>query len=310
MTTSASAKHAPGQADRSASGPAVFLHYDQAALDAAYDQAHWAPNRTAAWERRTDMAELVRDTLGAPERHAYGPTDIEQLDVFRAPRAGAPILIFLHGGAWTRGTAREHGFPAEMFVSAGVTYVVPDFADVTAVQGDLGVLVDQCRRAIAWVYRNAERIGGDRDRIYLCGQSSGGHLASVALITDWAAHGVPGDVVKAALCISGLYDLRGARLSARSRYVAFTDAIEDGCSAQRHIAAIPCPVTVAYGTLDSPEFQRMGAEFADALAAAGKLATRIVARGYNHFELLETLGNPYGILGRSALAMMGLAPGR
>src|SRR5882757_2837938 len=282
----------------------VFLHYDQAALDAAYDQTHWAPNRTAAWERRADMAEIARQVLGAPQRHAYGPTAVEQLDLFRAPTTGAPILVFLHGGAWRRGTALDHAFPAEVFVAAGAHYVVPDFAWVQDVGGNLATLVDQIRQAIVWVYRNAESFGGDPDRIYLGGHSSGAHLGAAALLTDWRGHGIPADVVKAALCVSGLYDLRGARLSARNSYVNFTDEIENALSVQRHISAVPCPVTVAYGTFDSPEFQRMGKEFADALEREGKLAKLIVARGYNHFELLETIGNPYGLIGRAALEMM------
>jgi arylformamidase len=43
------------------------------------------------------------------------------------------------------------------------------------------VLADQVRRAIAWVYENAARIGGNPDRLYVGGQSSGGHLAAVAV---------------------------------------------------------------------------------------------------------------------------------
>ena len=75
--------------------------------------------------------------------------------------------------------------PAEMFLAAGAHYVVPDFAWVQDVGGNLMVLADQVRRAIAWVYENAAHFGGDPNRLYLGGQSSGGHLAAVALTTDW-----------------------------------------------------------------------------------------------------------------------------
>jgi len=96
------------------------------------------------------------------------------------------------------------------------------------------------------------------------------------------------------------------RLSARSSYVKFDDRIEAEFSAQRHLERLGCPVIVAYGTLESPEFQRQSREFAEALRQAGKLHALIVGEAYNHFELIETLANPYGLLGRAALTLMKL----
>jgi arylformamidase len=105
---------------------------------------------------------------------------------------------------------------------------------------------------------------------------------------------------------SGMYDLRGPRLSSRSSYVKFDDVSEDALSPQRHIDKIQVPLVLAYGSLETPEFQRQSREFAAALKAAGKPAELIVGENYNHFELIETLANPYGILGRAALRMMNL----
>ena len=106
---------------------------------------------------------------------------------------------------------------------------------------------------------------------------------------------------------SGMYDLRGPRLSKRSSYVAFTDAVEDALSPQRHLSRIGAPIVLAYGSLETPEFQRQSREFAAALSSAGKAVELIAAEGYNHFELTETLGNPYGPLGRAVLRQMQLA---
>ena len=63
---------------------------------------------------------------------------------------------------------------------------------------------------------------------------------------------------------------------------------------------------LAYGTLESPEFQRQGRDFAAALRAAGKPVELLVADGYNHFEIIETLTSPYGLLGRAVLEQMKL----
>jgi arylformamidase len=84
-----------------------------------------------------------------------------------------------------------------MLLAAGAHYVVPDFAWVQDVGGSLMVLADQLRRAIAWIYRNAVRFGIDPTRLYVGGQSSGGHLAAVALTTDWPRDfGLPADIIK------------------------------------------------------------------------------------------------------------------
>src|SRR6267142_4832665 len=233
----------------------VFLDYDQAALDRAYDQTQWAPNQQEVIARRAAAGDAVRARLGEPRRVAYGPTPIEQLDIYTTARANAPVMVFLHGGAWRAGDARSQAFAAETFVNAGAHFVTPDFALVMDV--GLDGMVTQVRRAVAWVARNASSFGGDPGRIYVAGHSSGGHLAGTVLVTDWSTDfGLPRDVVKGGVCISGMYDLRGPRLSARSSYVKFDDRIEHDHSAQRHLARIPCPVIVAYGDQASPEFQR------------------------------------------------------
>jgi arylformamidase len=167
------------------------------------------------------------------------------------------------------------------------------------------VLADQVRRAIAWVYRNAVSFGVDPTRLYVGGQSSGGHLAAVALTTDWPRNfGLPTDVIKGGMCISGMYDLTPVRLSARNAYVAFDDATVAALSPIRHLDRLHAPLVVAYGSCETPEFQRQNREFAAALETAGKEVQLLVGEHYNHFELPETLGNPCGLLGRAALDLM------
>ncbi len=288
-------------------GPPVFLDYDQAALDAAYDQAAYAPNREQLIKRRIRDSELARRRIGEPERLAYGPAEIERVDIYRAQRDAAPIFVFVHGGAWRSGRSKDFANPAEMFLAADAHYVVPDFAWVQDVGGSLMVLADQVCRAIAWVYDNAAHLGGDPNQLYVGGHSSGGHLAAIALTTDWRRDfGLPADILKGGMCISGMYDLTPVRLSARSNYVEFDDATVAALSPIRHLDRLDTPLIVAYGTCETPEFQRQNREFAAAVKASGKPVQLLVGENYNHFELPETLGNPYGLLGRAALDLMGL----
>jgi len=276
----------------------VFLDYDQDGLDRAYDQAAYAPNRDQVLARMAANSELTRRRIGAPERFAYGSRPIEGMDVYRTAKADAPINVFVHGGAWRAGLARNYAFPAEVFVNAGAHFVVLDFENVIETEGDLMPMADQVKNGISFVHENCHLFGGDPDRLYVSASSSGAHLAGVA-----ATAGLP--VKGWALC-SGMYDLRGPRLSKRSSYVKFTDAAEEALSPQRHIARISAPVVLLYGSLETPEFQRQSRDFADALTRAGKSAEIIRAEGYNHFELMETLGNPYGPMGRAVLAQMRL----
>ena len=140
--------------------------------------------------RRTGSAPRHEQRSGArppraARRVAYGPTEIETLDVYRTDRAKAPIFVFIHGGGWLPARPKEPGYPAEMFVNAGAHYVALDFISVKDAGGDLGAMAEQVLRAIAWVYKNAASFGGDPDRLYIGGHSSGGHLCGVTLVTDW-----------------------------------------------------------------------------------------------------------------------------
>jgi arylformamidase len=102
--------------------------------------------------------------------------------------------------------------------------------------------------------------------------------------------------------------MKPVRLSRRGSYVRFTDKMEQAMSSQRHLDQLRAPVTVTYGTNETPEFQRQNRDFAAAARAAGKPVELIEAADYNHFEMMESLGNPYGPNGRAALALMKLRP--
>jgi len=298
---------APTQPAPRTKGPRVWLDMDQKDLDDAYDQSVYAPNREQILGRYTTNSDAARARIGPPRRYAYGPTPIEALDVHVTKRPNAPINIFIHGGAWRGGFAKDYAFPAELFVSTGAHYVVPDFTTVQDAGGSLMPMAEQVRRAVAWVYRNAQSFGGDPNRLYISGHSSGGHLAGVVLVTDWQKEfNLPSDIVKGGLCCSGMFDLKPVRLSARSLYVKFTDEMEQALSSQRHLDKLNCPLIVSYGTLETPEFQRQSRDFAAAVGAAGKSVQILVAEGYNHFEIIETLANPYGLLGHAMLGLMKL----
>ncbi len=294
----------PSLARAQAGEKKVFLDYTQKQLDDAYDQRVWAPNVQEVLKRQAEASAATRARLKFITE-SYGPSADEMLDVFPVERPNAPVHVFVHGGAWRAGSKEGVSFLADLFVPAGVIYIAVDFNSIPKAR--LPEMADKVRRAMAWTYKNAKSFGGDPERIYLSGHSSGGHLAAVLLATDWKAHDVPETVIKAGLCMSGMYDLEAPLLSARSSYVQITADELHALSPQRHLHRIRCPIAITHGDKESPDFQRQARDFAAALAKAGLKNEYAVAPGFNHFEVLETLARPDGLLGRIALKQIGVA---
>ena len=279
-----------------------FLDYTQEQLDRAYDQLVWAPNRDAIQAEIRKDCEVVRKVM-PPRTERYGKSEMQVADIFAPKRASpVPVLVYLHGGAWLRGSRLDVAYPAPALTGRGAALVVTDFNNVSEVP--LPAMIEQCRDAIDWTVRNAASFGGDPNRVYLAGHSSGAHLASCVLLTDWTARGLPADAIKGALAISGMYDLHAPLLSARSKYVKITPEELDAASAMRHLGRIRCPVAVAWSIGDSPEFRRQGQVFAAALQGMGRLASRTEVFSPNHFEEPRQLADPASELSRVLYSLM------
>ena len=286
-------------------GAKVFLDYDQAGLDRQYDQRAWAANAAEVINGYAIDSAAVRARLGSPETYDYGDTRAAALDVFRAHRPRAAMQVFIHGGAWRGLSKDDSAFAAETFVRAGAHFIALDFALLPV--ATLDEMVDQVRSAVAWLYRYAGDLDADPERIFVSGHSSGAHLAATVVTTDWRARfGLPPTVVKGALCVSGIYDLEPVRRGTRNGYVRLDDALVEALSPARHLDKVACPVAVAFGRHESDEFKRQGRDFAAALQRRDSPVQLIEADGANHFEVINTLAKPTGLLGRVALAQMGL----
>jgi arylformamidase len=274
----------------------VFLDYTQEQLDQAYDQLVWAPHRDAIQAGIRKDCEAVRRRM-PPRTERYGRSEMQLLDIFAPDGASqAPVLVYLHGGAWLRGSRLDVCYPAPALTARGAALVVPEFDNVATVP--LPAMIEQCREAVDWTVRNAASFGGDPDCIYLAGHSSGAHLASCVLLGN--------DAIKGALLISGMYDLHAPLLSARSKYVKITPEELDAASAMRHLGRIRCPVAVAWSVGDSPEFRRQAQVLSAALEGMGRLASRTEVFSPNHFEEPRQLADPDSTLSRVLFLLMKL----
>jgi arylformamidase len=179
-------------------------------------------------------------------------------------------------------------------VGRGANLVVPDFNNVN--EARLPVMIEQCRNAVEWVVRNAASFGGDPNRLYIGGHSSGAYLTGCVPITDWTRRDLPADAVKGGLLMSGMFDLYPAMLSSRGKYVQITKEEEAEASAMRHLDRITCPIAVAWAVSDSVEFRRQSAVFAGAWRGMGKLSSQTEVFTANHFTEPRQLGDPNSAL--------------
>ncbi len=281
----------------------VFLDYTQQQLNDAYTQTVWAPNAKQVIDGYAVTSAEVRRKL-PPVTYAYGDKASEQLDVFAPANArGLPIMVFIHGGAWQQLSKDDSAGPAPVFVAAGAIYIAINFDNMPG--NTLPGMVDQCRRALAWVGANAARFGGDSERIYVSGHSSGGHLTAVMLSTDWQAYGAAAQLLKGGVVMSGMGDLAPVVLSVRGTYLKLSPEQVVEYSPIRHLGRFNCPVIVAWGTLESPEFKRQNRQLADALAHRARLACVLQVKGANHFEVVNELNRADSDLSRATLALMG-----
>ncbi len=269
----------------------VWGNFTQEELDRQYDQGTLVSNTGELMEINAQDSVKIRAELDCILNVSYGPTVMERLDIFPVATKGAPVVIYHHGGAWTRSDKDQCAYIAPSFVAAGINVLVLDFA--LAPKVSLDEIVRQNRAAIAWAWHNADEYGWDRNSIHSVGHSSGGHICGMMLVTDWVGdYGLPADVIKSAAACSGMYELEPVRLSHRNTYLDLTEQAAARNSSIRQIPATDIPLTMAWGTGELDEFQRQSREFAAAWAAAGHTVDSFVLDSMHHFQVGREIVNP------------------
>lgn len=137
----------------------------------------------------------------------YDQHSQQQLDVWGTGTGLRPVFVVIHGGYWRALSRHDSAFMARTLDDAGIATVTVDYG--LAPRTPLEEIVRQVRAAVAWVYHHGAAHGLDRDRIVVGGSSAGGHLTAAVMMPGWQHEfDLPIDAVRAAMPISGLFDLR------------------------------------------------------------------------------------------------------
>jgi len=234
----------------------------------------------------------------------WGDKPDETLDFFPAASRDAPLLVFIHGGYWQALSKNESLFAAADCVANGVAFAAIDYT--LAPKAGVETIVDQCRRAVAWLHGQAGALGFNRDRLYLSGSSAGAHLAAMMLLKGWQhTAGVTDNAIAGAILLSGVYDIEplvGTRVAAP---LNLTTADAAGLSPMRLGLGRPVPTIVAWGENETSEFKRQSRSYAARLEAADFPVLVFEVAGANHFDIVLALADRETVLGRATLELIG-----
>ena len=251
---------------------------------------------------------LRRGAAVVMEEIAYAGDPYQRLAIARpAPgKATGTLLAVLHGGGWTSGYKEWMAFMAPAFTQAGIAFASIGYR--LAPQHVFPTGYEDALAGLAWLHRNATRIGADPRRLFVGGHSAGGHYAALAAVTrDWQVrHALPLTAVRGALPLSGVYDFTATSgLSMRPRFLGPDgNGNEIAASPIRQIGGVPPPFLIAYGEDDFPHLRRQADAMEESLKKAGGTVEKMVLKGRNHFTAHYAGGEADGPWVSRAIAFM------
>ncbi|HMA89206.1 MAG TPA: alpha/beta hydrolase [Burkholderiales bacterium] len=278
---------------------------DRAFLGREYNNRALVPDHAQYFARWAERSAHARATMTCYLDREYGPAPGEKLDIFPARKGDGSVLMFIHGGYWRSLDKRDFSYLAPTWVDAGVSLVVVNYDLCPTVT--IEEIVRQMLCASAWLYRHAEEYGMDEERLFVCGHSAGAHLTAMMMAALWPVFdpGLPRDLFKGGLAISGVYDLRPlVAVDFLSADLRLDEASALKVSPAYLPPATRAPVYTCVGGLESSEFKRQNALLAQRWRSA--VAADIPMPGRHHFSVVDELANPASPLFAAAKRMMKL----
>jgi len=275
-------------------------------LNDQYNARAAIPDHPQIFARWRMASRAARDELRYEADYYFGPSPAESLDLYPVAARNAPLLVFIHGGYWRSLDKQDFSFLVPAFADAGVAVAMPNYglAPATSIES----MVRQMLRALTWLHRTVPQLGIDARRIVVAGHSAGAHLAAMMLAADWPrwAPDLPPDLLRGAVCISGLYDLQPlVRAPFLQEDLRLTDETAQFLSPIRYRPGLATPLITAVGSEESIEFRRQN----NLIRSAWPHCFRhdLPLPGRHHLASVEALGDPDHPLFHATLRLLGQA---
>lgn len=268
-------------------GPVLYRDFNCVEeIDAAYDPVRKITDPQAASQHFADQSRYAQEHLPCVLGVPYGPTLDETLDIFPADQPNAPVFVFIHGGYWRARASGDFSSVALGPHALGMTVVVVNYALCPKVSID--EITRQTRASLAWVVRNIAAHHGDPARILLGGHSAGANLAAMCLQTRWTEdYGLDNDWIKAAILVSGIYDIAPLRHSYLQPLIQLDEGIIRRNSPMFGVTARTAPLLITWGGLESSEFARQSHCFHTAWQSVGNCSELLEQADAHHMTAIH-----------------------
>ena len=254
------------------------------------------------------LAAGPKDGVSVTADQPYGTDPKQTLDVFQPENAkDLPVVAFFHGGALTSGDKNENKevhanvlyyFARHQFLGINANYRLAPKYPYPAAARDVGSVV-------AWIKQNAKRFGGDPQRIYLIGRSTGAlHVATWAF--DPRIHGEAGPGISGVVLISGRLKADNRADDPNSQRVEAYFGTDTKLYSERSPvnfgAQSPLPTFIVIAEFDNPFLDVYSAElFAKMCEARSKCPRFLRLAGHNHQSTTLSINTPDDQLGREII---------
>jgi arylformamidase len=279
------------------------MRTDTGFAEREYNARAAIPEHPQIFARWAETGALTRRRCACMIDLPYGESSGERLDYFPTRRDDAPLFIFIHGGYWRSLDKFDFSWVAPPFVQHGIAVALLNYglAPATTVED----IVRQQLKAIAWIYRNSDKLRVDPERIVIAGHSAGAHLTAMMMAARWPAYGsdLPADLVKGALVISGLFDLEPLIDASFVNVDLDLDVSRaQRLSPARMPPATAAPLVTAVGVQESNEFKRQTRLLAHAWK--DNLRAALTLPGTNHLTVCDAVADPDSPLHQAALQLV------
>ena len=272
-------------------------------IEREYNLRNAFPDHPQWFARWAAESESARSRLDSQLGIRYGSGPKQTLDLFpaRHPRAA---LLFIHGGYWRGLDKDEHSFIAPAFVEADVGVAVINYDLCPDVS--IAHIVEECRQAVAWLWREGEGHGVPAQRLFFGGHSAGGHLVAMLYATDWRRYGVPVEAIRGGVSISGVFDLEPLL------QVSFNADLKLDRGKARAMSPIHCtaevraPLLLAVGSGETSEFGRQSWLLWERWPQCRPVEAHspLFIADRHHFSVMSELGDDKSELTAAALQLM------